>query len=447
MATATADKIKIVKHTGLAILSEELGEYLLRAYDQEEKFDRDRLQKVCDVMLQDIAEGDYPIIKVGHRNPDGSTQPAIGRITNAYLEMRKGMWTLCTDWEVYEHYNDLIKEYPHRSSEINTHTNRIPAVAVCTNPALKSLGAYFAFETKDNGNIICLSDNELCEGEKMNPAELRAQFEQILESNPALQHATRLMLEAQRQEDGGVELEAKDDKPEDDDKEKDKETDDKPTDAHEGDESPEDDKEPAPSAEDDSEAPGDDSEGEAPVEGDDKTEDESEAPTDGEDGQGGSDSDSEGDDDEEDDKKELEETEPQTLNLAEQYQREALEYKVQLEDITAKYDQAEQEATKYKSMYTRETREKDLILLQREGVRFDLQSELNDVLHLSDEKYNKHVERMRKHYARAPVGLAKRINTGGEYKLSSDDYANIRKYALKHNMKFDEATTKYLKGQ
>lgn len=53
--------------------------------------------------------------------------------------------------------------------------------------------------------------------------------------------------------------------------------------------------------------------------------------------------------------------------------------------------------------YLRERREKDLIQLEAEGYQFDRAQELDDVTELSQERYVKHLEKIRRRYQRMPV--------------------------------------------
>lgn len=446
--------------------------------DEAEGYDRERLQAIVDYNNKLIEQDERAVIKVDHVFDEAN--PTIGYITGYSLGQRKGRWTIFSDWKILGNHRDKLLGYPNRSAEINKQSGEIFGVALLGNkpPALK-LGSISTFAFDLSGDCItCYAANEEAKGEDMTKSELRALFEEVLAENPAIRFATKLMVESERNEkpDEKVELA---EKPEDETDETEETPSEKTTLEVEDDEKAQ--EEPSAVAEGDEPEHSDDNENGAqepsqepdsgetdekgpqdpPSDAKEGENDNGESPEAGQEGnqeQGSSDSgddsketpddETDEDDDEEEKKKKEREKERTTYSLAEQYQREAIDFKIKYEDITAKYSKAEAEASKYKKLYTRETREKDLILLQREGVRFVLDRELNDLVNLPEEKYQKQLERIRTCYTRAPVGAGKKIDVAKDsYKLSDDEIKTIEKLAVKNKLQYSEAKDRYLQGK
>ncbi len=94
--------------------------------------------------------------------------------------------------------------------------------------------------------------------------------------------------------------------------------------------------------------------------------------------------------------------------------------------------------------YRSSERERELIRLQHEGFTFDLADEVEAVADLDEEHYGKYLEKMKKNYRRAPIGI-KFDNqmpidvTGQKPSLSRDAVEKIVKFAVDKGMTFEEA--------
>lgn len=117
-----------------------------------------------------------------------------------------------------------------------------------------------------------------------------------------------------------------------------------------------------------------------------------------------------------------------------QYNKVLAQYNKQIKDLQVKYRKSE--------------REKDLIQLEAEGIDFDRVEELEDVLDLPEPTYQRHLDKMRKRYSKAPVfaeGMNQvyshsRSETNGNTALSRKQIADqaIQLAASKH-ITFEEA--------
>jgi hypothetical protein len=121
----------------------------------------------------------------------------------------------------------------------------------------------------------------------------------------------------------------------------------------------------------------------------------------------------------------------------------------QLEGKLVRYQQAyEQQATELQDVRVKlqkATREKDLLELDGQGVQFDMAEELADVAEMPEVQYQKHLERMKVRYQKAPVGnpyfkSAERVKALGQSPSRGQaDVNSVVDYATAHNLSYQEA--------
>lgn len=131
---------------------------------------------------------------------------------------------------------------------------------------------------------------------------------------------------------------------------------------------------------------------------------------------------------------------------------ELTNYSRLLSERDSELAKARQEASKFQRLYLREQREKDLIQLQNEGFSFNRADELDTVSEMSQEIYDKHLNKIRKNYKRAPIGLNVKdvittkelddqLGAGGD--MQKDDFDACVKLALAKGISFEKAAKEY----
>lgn len=127
------------------------------------------------------------------------------------------------------------------------------------------------------------------------------------------------------------------------------------------------------------------------------------------------------------DKDEEEESKLSKLRM----QNDDLKFKFSKLQMTLK--EKELEIYSLQRKYNSSVRERELIRLQHEGYSFDLADEVEAVSELSDEHYARYLDKIKRNYKRAPIGI-KFDNqmpidvTGQRPSLSKEEYEKILKY-------------------
>lgn len=117
------------------------------------------------------------------------------------------------------------------------------------------------------------------------------------------------------------------------------------------------------------------------------------------------------------------------------YRKEAADYKVQYQKEVSARKKAEQERDSYKAIVDSAVAEKQKAVryqklqeLAADGICFELEAEAAEVTDLSDEQFDKHVNRMLTRYQRVPMGM---LHTLPAKKMTGDTAPLSAKYAKK----------------
>lgn len=116
--------------------------------------------------------------------------------------------------------------------------------------------------------------------------------------------------------------------------------------------------------------------------------------------------------------------------------------KGELAKLQSQYKTASHQNTELLRRLRRAERRSDLIQLEAEGYRFDLEEELDDMEDLSEEKYQRALDKVRR-YQKAPVNGERfthsettRSTHGG---MTKDQAVKVAEYATAHNLTFEAA--------
>ena len=127
--------------------------------------------------------------------------------------------------------------------------------------------------------------------------------------------------------------------------------------------------------------------------------------------------------------------------------------RIRLSRVEMENERLKKEVDKLRLKFRRSEREKTLIQLDAEGVQFDLAEELEDSMNLTDESFDKRVDRIRKRYQRAPVGESDALRHSRIHnpapagqKMTKGRMEEIVRYARKKGIDFEDALAE-LNGQ
>lgn len=149
-----------------------------------------------------------------------------------------------------------------------------------------------------------------------------------------------------------------------------------------------------------------------------------------------------GDDDDKD--KDKDDDDDKTVEKHSRVRRERDDLKSKYSLLEATLAEKENEINLLLRKYRSSERERDLVRMQHEGYTFDLADEVETVADLSDEAYSKHLDKIKKNYRRAPIGI-KFDNqmpidvTGKKPSLSAESMDKIVKYAVDKKVTWEQA--------
>ena len=117
--------------------------------------------------------------------------------------------------------------------------------------------------------------------------------------------------------------------------------------------------------------------------------------------------------------------------------------KGEISKLQSRYKSVHQENTDLVRKLRRAERRADLIQLEAEGYNFDLEEELDDMEDLTEDKYQRALDKVRR-YQKAPVDGQRfsdtRTATPGRNAMSKDQAIKVAEYATAHNLSFEAAT-------